>query len=269
MAVVAAGLLFGAGLVLIQSHAAARANRLTYAHLANIQKRIISETLASAIGPRSKGLKPRLSLLSDQGSGGDGAPVHPPASFGSPGGTGSPTNYFPTQPGQCSQTFGQDVKVNQNCLNLQRPDTSGPLQANNEPSIAVDPFNSKHLVASDNNYIRGDGTCGSHFSLDGGRTGRTRPCRTGSPWAAGLRASVLAGRRRHIGGVGHAWKRLRELPALQPRHGHLAESRSVERVRGVPGHPEQRGVVELPGALHDGVLRPDRGDRGPYSRTRP
>ena len=85
-------------------------------------------------------------------------------------GTGSPSNYFPTGQGQCSQTKGQDVKVNQNCLNLTDPDLQGRGQANNEPSIAVNPFNSQDLVASDNNYIRGDGTCGSHFSLDGGRT---------------------------------------------------------------------------------------------------
>ena len=62
------------------------------------------------------------------------------------------------------------MKVNQNCLNLTDADLQGRGQANNEPSIAVDPFSSRHLVASDNNYIRGDGTCGSYFSQDGGRT---------------------------------------------------------------------------------------------------
>ncbi len=62
------------------------------------------------------------------------------------------------------------MKVNQNCLNVSDPDLQGRGQANNEPSIAVDPFNAQHIVASDNNYIRGDGTCGSHFSLDGGKT---------------------------------------------------------------------------------------------------
>ena len=169
VAIVTVGALSAAGSLLLQSHAAARTNRLTYAHLANIQKRIISETLASAIGPRSQGLKPHLAP-SDQGGGPDGAPFTPPASFGSPGGTGSPTNYFPTHKGQCSQALGQDVKVNQNCLNLSDPTLQGRAQANNEPSIAVNPFNSQDLVASDNNYIRGDGTCGSHFSLNGGRT---------------------------------------------------------------------------------------------------
>jgi hypothetical protein len=168
VAVLAAGLLFGAGLLLIQSHASARTG-LNYAHLNKIQKRIVSETLASALGPRSQGLKPHLAP-GDEGGGPDGAPFTPPSSFGSAGGTGSPSNYFPTQQGQCSQTKGPDVKVNQNCLNLTDANLQGRGQANNEPSISVNPFNSRDVVASDNNYIRGDGTCGAHFSLDGGRT---------------------------------------------------------------------------------------------------
>jgi hypothetical protein len=123
------------------------------------------------LGPRSGGLKPHIQPgQSGEGGGPDGAPFTPPSSFGSANGTGSPSNYFPTQQGQCSQTKGQDVKVNQNCLNLTDPDLQGRGQANNEPSISVDPFDSRHLVASDNNYIRGDGTCGAHFSLDGGRS---------------------------------------------------------------------------------------------------
>jgi hypothetical protein len=170
VAVVAAGLLFGAGLLLMQSHASARA-KLNFKHLTPIQKRIVSQTLASALGPRSGGLKPHIQPgQEDEGGGPDGAPFTPPSSFGSANGTGSPSNYFPTQQGQCSQTKGQDVKVNQNCLNLADPDLQGRGQANNEPSISVDPFDSRHLVASDNNYVRGDGTCGAHFSLDGGRS---------------------------------------------------------------------------------------------------
>jgi hypothetical protein len=169
-AVVAAGLLLGAGLLLLQSHASARAT-VNYKHLNEIQRRIVSETLASALGPQSRALKPHITVPNnDDGGGADGAPFTPPASFGSANGTGSPSNYFPTQQGQCSQTKGRDVKVNQNCLNLTDPDLQGRGQANNEPSISVDPFDSRHLVASDNNYVRGDGTCGAHFSLDGGRT---------------------------------------------------------------------------------------------------
>ena len=171
VAVLFAAVFSAAAVLLLQSHAAAGKAPINYAHLTKIQKRIISETLASALGPQPRSLTPHVVPGNgDQGGGPDGAPFTPPASFGSPDGTGTPSNYFPTQQGQCSQTKGLDVKVNQNCLNVTDPDLQGRGQANNEPSIAVDPFNSHHLVASDNNYIRGDGTCGSHFSLDGGRT---------------------------------------------------------------------------------------------------
>ena len=57
-----------------------------------------------------------------------------------------------------------------NCLNVSDPDLQGRGQANNEESIAQDPNNTSHIVASDNNYIRGDGTCGAHYSLDGGKS---------------------------------------------------------------------------------------------------
>jgi len=169
VAIIAVGALSAAGLLLLQSHASARTHRLNYAHLNNIQKRTISETLASAIGPQAKGLKAHLSNP-DQGGGVDGAPFTPPASFNGSAATGSPSNYYPSQQGACSQTKGQDTKVNQNCLNLSDPTLQGRSQANNEPSIAVNPFNSQNLVASDNNYIRGDGTCGSYFSTNGGHT---------------------------------------------------------------------------------------------------
>ena len=84
-------------------------------------------------------------------------------------GNGATVNYFPSS-GSCSANIGNDTKVNQNCLNLTDPSLQGRGQANNEPSISVDPFNSQRLVASDNNYIRGDGTCGSYFSQNGGRS---------------------------------------------------------------------------------------------------
>jgi hypothetical protein len=156
---------------MLQSHAAARTKGLSYAHLNKIQKKIISETLASAIGPRTNAARAHIVVpQQDDGGGPDGAPFTPPASYGSPGGGGGgPSNYFPTQQG-CSQNKGQAVKVNQNCLNLTDSTLQGRAQANNEPSISVNPLNSQDLVASENNYIRGDGTCGSHFSTDGGRS---------------------------------------------------------------------------------------------------
>ena len=164
------GVVGAACFLLFQSHASARVT-MNYAHLNKIQKRIISETLASALGPPSSGAQAHITVpISDGGGGPDGAPFTPPKSFGSPGGGGSTINYFPSSQGNCSADLGNNVKVNQNCLNLTDPDLQGRGQANNEPSISVDPFEPRQLVASDNNYIRGDGTCGSYFSQDGGRT---------------------------------------------------------------------------------------------------
>jgi len=80
-----------------------------------------------------------------------------------------PANYFPASD-ECQSDLGTNIKVNQNCLNISDPDLQGRAQAQNETSIAVDPNNPQHMVASYNDYRRGDGTCGSSYSLDGGRT---------------------------------------------------------------------------------------------------
>jgi len=160
---------FCLALVLSHSHASAR-KPLTYSHLNQIQKRILSSTLLSAIGPRTR-TAPRFAGGDDEGGGPDGSPFTPPKSFKSAnGGQGGGASYFPTSQGQCSSNFGSNVKVNVNCLNISDPDLQGRGQANNEESIAQDPNNTRHIVASDNNYIRGDGTCGAHYSLDGGNS---------------------------------------------------------------------------------------------------
>ncbi len=151
-------------LILGQSHANA-SGPMNYSHLNKIQKRIISETLASALGPA-----PGPFASTNQGGGPDGAPFTSPQSYGAPGGASRTVdNYFPAANGDCPSRLGSNVKVNQNCLNVSDPDLQGRAQANNETSIAQDPFAPRHLVASDNNYIRGDGTCGAHYSLDGGQ----------------------------------------------------------------------------------------------------
>jgi hypothetical protein len=183
-------------LLLTHSHAQAR-NPLTYARLNKVQRRIISETLASAL----KGAPQNGVSVNDGASGADGAPNTPPSSFAPSTGTGSLANYTPSSSGKCSSVLGNNVKVNQNCLNISDSDLQGRAQANNETSIAQDPFNTSHIVASDNNYIRGDGTCGAHFSLDSGRTwtdstvpnGFTRGGKTGFAreyWQAGGDTSV-------------------------------------------------------------------------------
>ncbi|TMC15839.1 MAG: exo-alpha-sialidase, partial [Chloroflexi bacterium] len=83
---------------------------------------------------------------------------------------GKPRNYFPTSDDGCPQNRGSNIKVNQNCLNLTDPDLQGRGQANNETAIAQDPNNPNHIIAGDNDYRRGDSTCGAASSLDGGRT---------------------------------------------------------------------------------------------------
>jgi hypothetical protein len=157
-------------LVLAQSPANAR-RPLSYGRLNKIQRRIISETLATALNPASSGgLRPHIPTGNDEGSGPDGAPFTPPSSFDSATGAGGVGNYFPAAHGQCATRLGADVKVNQNCLNVTDASLQGRGQANNEPAIAQDPINPRHIVAGDNNYLRGDGTCGAHFSTDDGRT---------------------------------------------------------------------------------------------------
>lgn len=163
----------GAVLVLLLAQSPANARRpLSYGHLNKIQRRIISSDLASALAPASTGQRqPRIATGNgNQGPGPDGAPFTPPKSFSGTQGSHVLGNYFPTSQGQCSTRVGGNVKVNQNCLNVPDANLQGRSQANNETSIAQDPLDPSHIVASDNNYIRGDGTCGAHFSLNGGRS---------------------------------------------------------------------------------------------------
>ena len=81
-----------------------------------------------------------------------------------------PTSYFPRGSDSCPVNQSSNIKVNQNCLNLTDPDLQGRGQAQNEESIAADPNQPNHMIASYNDYRRGDGTCGVSYSLDKGRT---------------------------------------------------------------------------------------------------
>lgn len=80
------------------------------------------------------------------------------------------TSYFPRGSDSCPVNQSSNIKINQNCLNLSDPDLQGRAQAQNEESIAADPNQPNHLIASYNDYRRGDGTCGVSYSLDKGRT---------------------------------------------------------------------------------------------------
>lgn len=79
------------------------------------------------------------------------------------------TNVF-ARADECALQRGNNVKINQNCLNVTDSDLQGRGQAQNETAIAIDPNDPRHVVASYNDYRRGDGTCGTSYSLDGGRT---------------------------------------------------------------------------------------------------
>src|SRR6266702_1523177 len=92
---------------------------------------------------------------------------------------GKPRNYFPTSDDGCPQSRGGNIKVNQNCLNFTDSDLQGRGQANNETAIAQDPLHPNHIVATSNDYIRGDSNCVADFSKDGGQSWAESEIQTG------------------------------------------------------------------------------------------
>lgn len=152
----------------------AAAKPFNYQSLNKIQKRLVSGALSYQLDPvtaKAPGVTPNVvpGGNDDDGGGADGLPNTPPAGFASSGATSSGSNYIPTSASGCAASYGSNVKVNQNCLNISDPTLQGRAQANNETSIAQDPARPTHLVASNNDYRRGDGTCGASYSLDGGQ----------------------------------------------------------------------------------------------------
>ena len=79
-------------------------------------------------------------------------------------------SYFPTNDDGCPQSLGSNNKMNQNCLNVSDPTLQGRGQAQNETSIAQDPYHPSHVIGSSNDYRRGDGNCYAYYSLDGGQS---------------------------------------------------------------------------------------------------
>jgi hypothetical protein len=70
----------------------------------------------------------------------------------------------------CPTDLGSNTRLNQDCLNLTDPDLQGRGQAQNETSIAVDRYDASNVLASSNDYRRGDGGCYAYHSHDNGRT---------------------------------------------------------------------------------------------------
>lgn len=64
---------------------------------------------------------------------------------------------------------GSNVRVNQECTNQSAAGFLGRSQSQNETAAAVNPLNPKNIVASQNDYRRGDATCGVDWSKDGGK----------------------------------------------------------------------------------------------------
>lgn len=120
-----------------------QARGLTYSDLSKIQKRLLDGFVSSE-------------LDAAQNSAHTSAPLH--------------SNYFPSSDDGCPQNLGDNVKVNQNCLNISDTNLQGRGQAQNETSIAEDTFHPDNLVASFNDYRRGDGNCYGAFSHDAGRS---------------------------------------------------------------------------------------------------
>jgi hypothetical protein len=79
------------------------------------------------------------------------------------------STYFPSSDDGCAHNLGKNIKVNQNCLNVTDTGLQGRGQAQNETSIAEDTLHPDNLVASYNDYRRGDGNCYGAFSQDGGQ----------------------------------------------------------------------------------------------------
>jgi hypothetical protein len=134
-------LLFGSALYLNASAGSSTAKaQSVYSKLSKIQKRLLSGVLSSELDPQS---------------------VKATAS--------RPLNYFPTSLSGCSQNRGGNTKVNQNCLNVTDATLQGRGQAQNETSISQDPLHPNHIIASYNDYRRGDGNCYGSYSLDQGQ----------------------------------------------------------------------------------------------------
>lgn len=81
-----------------------------------------------------------------------------------------PISYVPRGQAACAENLASNIKVNQNCLNITDADLQGRAQAHNETAIAQDPLQPNHIVATSNDYRRGDGNCFNSYSRDGGRT---------------------------------------------------------------------------------------------------
>src|SRR4051794_21237237 len=144
-------------LSLVVTPTSAHGQPLNWQHLTKMQKRLASGPLQIALAPSSDAQCVNPTGGGDEGDEADNECA--PDTFMSPSGTSasSTDGYVPVGSQQCAERLGNNVKVNQNCQNVTDPDLAGRGQAQNETSIAIDPMNPQHIVASQNDYRRGDG----------------------------------------------------------------------------------------------------------------
>jgi hypothetical protein len=154
--------------------------RISYASLNPVQKAHVSGALAASLGssnagatpagkPAPRAAAPACSTMDPGEEGDEGDDACPPTNFAPAGGGGGAVqNYQPSGQEACAEKRGDNVKVNQNCQNVSDPDLAGRGQAQNETAVAIDPSNKNHVIASQNDYRRGDGNCYGAYSLDGG-----------------------------------------------------------------------------------------------------
>jgi hypothetical protein len=77
-------------------------------------------------------------------------------------------SFSPSSASGCGGRIGSNVRVSQNCLNVSDADLQGRGQAQNETWASANPANPRDIIASYNDYRRGDGTCGVSYSTNGG-----------------------------------------------------------------------------------------------------
>ncbi|MFC4909296.1 sialidase family protein [Actinomadura gamaensis] len=135
----ASGIVLVLGGTLSLAAPGAHAQGFGYDKLTPVQKRHVSGALAEALGPQRAAPKalPGASRTSAPG---------------------------------CDGRRGADVKVNQNCQTVTDQPLAGRGQAQNETWVSVNPNDPRRILASYNDYRRGDGTCGVDYSSDNGRT---------------------------------------------------------------------------------------------------
>jgi hypothetical protein len=99
----------------------------------------------------------------------DSAEVGATVALAQIGATAAPVPPSPFGTSGCSDGSTSNVRVNQECTNQSVLALLGRGQSQNETAVAVNPTNPDNILVGQNDYRRGDATCGVDFSLNGGR----------------------------------------------------------------------------------------------------